>query len=316
MSVKAIAALLLAGLPAASALTQSFGDPEDTGVEIAPEREVRFFATAHGDVVSGGRSRGRFSGKLTSGSIFTGITALVPVDEQTDATVTLSQTSTGYDFSSFGSFGGGRTDPIDYGLSVSLFASANHAIDQEWSIFGGATVNSEGEVGADFDETLTFGGFLGIAYNFHEDLTVGLALGGFTQLEDDFSFFPVPTVRWQIDDYWRLVLGRAPTLGQPGAEITHHLNDAWEVGLSATYDYRQFRLEDDNDDVPGGVFEDASIPVYFIATWSPEPRLRLSGRIGSVVYRELNLRSQNGDGAGETVMDPTFAVGVSLEYVF
>jgi len=28
------------------------------------------------------------------------------------------------------------------------------------------------------------------------------------------------------------------------------------------------------------------------------------------------MRSQNGNGAGEAVMDPTFAVGVSLEYVF
>lgn len=316
MSVKAIAALLLAGLPAASALTQSFGDPEDAGVEIAPEKQVRFFATSNADVIAGGRSRGRFSGHVTSGSIDAGINALIPVDESTDATLSITQTSTGYDFSSFGSFGGGRTDPIDYGLKVALSGTVTHAIDRDWSIFAGASINSEGEVGADFDETLTYGGYVGVSYRVHEDLLLGLALGGFSELEDDFNFFPIPTLNWQIDDYWRLVVGRAPTVGQPGAEIAYEINDAWSVGASLTYDFRQFRLEDDNSNVPGGVLEDASVPLYLIATWSPEPKLRVSGRIGSVIYREIDLRTQNGNSSGDAVIDPTFAVGLSLEYAF
>ncbi len=47
--------------------------------------------------------------------------------------------------------------------------------------------------------------------------------------------------------------------GRPGAEITYHLNDA-RVGGSITFDYKRFRLEEDNNQLPDGVFEDWSIP--------------------------------------------------------
>lgn len=315
MSARALSVLLLAGL-AQPALAQSFGDDEDTGIEIAPEKQIRFFANASADSSTGGRSRGRFGGQLDSYSLDASVTAAIPVDESTDATLTLGQTSTAYLFDSFGSFGGGRNDPIDYGLRYGLSGTITHAIDREWMAFGGAAVNSTGEVGADFDETLTFGGYAGLMYHVHEDLSVGVALGGFSQLEDDFSFFPVPTLHWQIDDYWRLVVGGGTTTGQPGAEITYHLNDAWEVGLSATYDRKQFRLEDDNDDVPGGVFEDVSVPIALLVTWQPEPNLKVSGSIGSMVYREVNLQSDTGDGQGEAAISPSFLVGIYAEYSF
>ena len=84
MSVKSLSVLLLAGL-AAPTLAQSFGDEEDVGIQIAPEREIRFFATGNADFYSTAQSRGRFGGELTSASLDAAITAAIPVDEQTDA---------------------------------------------------------------------------------------------------------------------------------------------------------------------------------------------------------------------------------------
>lgn len=315
MSARALSVLLLAGL-AAPALSQSFGDEDDVGVEIAPEKEIGYFVKASADSATGGRSRGRFGGKVNSFSFDSSITAAIPVNESTDATLTLDQTSTAYEFDSFGSFGGGRTDPIDFGLRYGIGATVNHSLDSDWTTFAGASLNSTGEIGADFDDSITFGGYLGLMYHVHEDLSVGLALGGFTQLEDEFAFFPVPTVRWQIDDYWRLVVGGNTTSGRPGAEITYHLNEAWEVGLGISYDRKQFRLEDDNDDAPGGVFEDSSVPVMFLASWKPEPNLRVSGIIGSVVYREMKIQSESGDGQGDAAISPSFLIGVFAEYRF
>ncbi|MCA9273482.1 MAG: hypothetical protein KDA31_10580 [Phycisphaerales bacterium] len=315
MSVKSLSVLLLAGL-AAPTLAQSFGDEEDVGIQIAPEREIRFFATGNADFYSTAQSRGRFGGELTSASLDAAITAAIPVDEQTDATLTFSQTSTGYDFDNFNDFGGGRTDPIDYGLRVGFSGTIRHSIDPQWSLFGGANIDSSGEIGADIGDSITFGGFFGIMHHVHEDLSLGLAIGGFSQLEDDFSFFPIPTIQWQIDDYWNFVAGATPTNGKPGVEIAYHLNDAWQVGGSATFDFKQFRLKDDNSDLPDGVFRDWSIPLMFITTWSPEPRFSISGRIGAVVYREVSLRDTNEVGRGSTILNPSFGFGVSGEYRF
>ena len=315
MSARALSVLLLAGL-AAPALSQSFGDEDDLGVEIAPEKEIRFFARGSAESSTGGRSRGRFGGKFDSYSLDTSITAAIPVNETTDATLTLGQTSTAYEFDSFGSFGGGRTDPIDFGLLYGISGTVNHVIDSEWMLFGGANLRSSGEIGADFDETITFGGYVGLMYHIHEDLSVGMALGGFSQLEDEFTFFPVPTMRWQIDDYWRPVVGGNTTTGHPGAEMTYHINETWEVGVAAAYDRKQFRLEDDNDDAPGGVFEDSGVPVMFLTSWSPEPNWRVTGAIGSTVYRELKIRSSTGDGQGEATISPSFLIGVFAEYRF
>ena len=315
MSVKSLSVLLLAGL-AAPTLAQSFGDEEDVGIQIAPEKEIRFFATGNASFYSAAQSRSRAGGELTSASITGAINAAIPVDEQTDATLSFSHTSTGYDFNNFGSFGGGRTDPIDYGMQYTLSGTITHTFDPQWSLFGGARIKSSGEVGADFGDTLTFGGFAGLMYHVHEDLSIGLAVSGFSQLEDDFELFPIPTIRWQIDDYWRFVLGATPTTGQPGAEITYHLNDAWEVGGSITLDHKEFRLEEDNDELPDGVFEDWGIPIMFITTWKPEPNWSVSGQLGAVVYREVNLRDTNNNRRGDAILDPAFGIGISAEYRF
>ncbi len=314
MPVKSLSILLLAGL-ACPALAQSFGDEEDLGIQIAPEKEIRFFATGSADYYSAARNRGRTGGQLASATLDAAITAAIPIDEQTDATLTFSQSSTGYDFDSFGAFGA-ASDPIDFGLRVGLGGTITHSFDPQWSIFGGARLNSSGEIGADFGDTLTYGGFVGLMHHFHEDLSIGLAIGGFSKLEDDFNLFPIPTIQWQIDDYWRFVLGATSTAGQPGAEITYFINDKWEVGGSITYDFKQFRLEEDNNDLPDGVFEDWSVPIMFITTWKPEPNLSVSGRIGAVVYREVSLRDTNEVNRGDTILDPAFSLGISAEYKF
>ncbi len=316
MSLKALSVLLLAGL-AAPALAQSFGDENDVGIQIAPEKQIRFFATGNADAYTPGQTRGPRGGKLSSLTLETTIVGAIPVDEQTDMTVSLGQASTAYDFDNFRAFGtASGVDPIDLGLGLNLGVTATHSFDKQWSLFGGAAVRSSGEVGADIDDTLTFGGFFGLMHHFHEDLSVGIAIAAFSQLEDSANIFPVPTVRWQIDDYWRFTAGNTPTSGQPGVEITYHLNEAWEVGASATYDAKQFRFEDDNSTLPAGVLEDSGIPVMFITTWSPEPNFRVSGRVGSVVYREIDLRNSSGTGVGRATMEPAFAMGVSAEFEF
>lgn len=316
MSVKALSVLLLAGL-AAPALSQSFGETDDVGIEIAPEKEIRFFATGNAKGYTPTTTRGPDSGKLSSFSIDTFINADIPIDEDTDLTVSFGQTSTTYDFENYRSFNTfAPVDPMNYGIRVTLDARFTHDFADQWSIFGGGNLNSTGEVGAELEKTITFGGFFGVMHHFHEDLSAGIALAGFSKLEDDFAFFPIPTVRWQIDDYWRLDAGYTPTDGKPGVEITYHIDENWEVGGSLTYDFKQYRLENDNSILPGGAMQDEGFPLMFITTWKPEPNFKLSGLMGVMAYREIKLRTSSEGGAGRSTIEPSFGVGVSAEFTF
>lgn len=314
MSGKCLSVLLLAGI-AAPLHAQGFGEGEDPGLYIAPAKDVRFFAHAHGDAYLPARAAGRRGGHVSSTSLKTRLGAEFPVDEDTDVTVVVGQTSVGYDFSSFDDFGAGRGDPIDYGVRLELASTFVHNIDREWSIFGGAYINTSGEVEALFDDSFTYGGTFGLMHHFHEDLSVGVAVIVFSQMEDYLGVFPIPTVRWQIDDYWNLNIGETST-GIPGAEITHEINDDWSVGLSGGVDFIQFRLEDDNNALADGVLEDTAVPVMFLTTWSPEPNVSISGRIGTVYYRELKLLNDSGDTIGSQRLKPNFAMGIDFEYRF
>ncbi len=315
MSVKLLSVLLLSGL-AAPCAAQAFGDDADAGIQIAPAKKISFFANGHSSFSFDGRTSSRQGGSVSTYSIDTSITAAIPIDDATDLTVTVGQDSTAYDFSSFDSFGVARRDPLDYGLQTGVSASATHSLDREWTLFGGASVNSNMEIGADFEDTLTFGGFFGIMHHIHEDLSVGIAIAAFTRLEDDATIAPLPTVRWNIDDYWTLNAGGSTTTGNPGIEITHELNDHWDIGASVTVDHKQFRLKDDNIGLPDGVFEDFAVPVMFLVTYAPEPNFSISGMIGATAYRELQLRNSSGNSVSDANIDPTFVFGVAGEFRF
>jgi hypothetical protein len=310
MSGKLLSVLLLSGL-AAPCSAQAFGDNADAGIEIAPAKKISFFANGHTTASFEGRTSSRQGGMVSTFSLDTSVTAAIPIDDATDMTVTVGQSSTAYDFTGFNSFGVARRDPIDFGLETGISATANHSFDREWTLFGGANISSNGEIGADFEDTLVFGGFFGLMHHFHADLSIGVAVVGVTQLEDDANLLPLPTVMWNIDDYWRLNIGGNTTTGNPGAEITHELNDDWDVGAILTLDNKQFRLEDDNSALPDGVIEDFSVPLMFVATWSPEPRFSISGSVGAVVYRDFELRDTNGNSISDAIIDPTFGFGLS-----
>ena len=315
MSGKLLSVLLLSGL-AAPASAQAFGDDADAGIQIAPAKKVSFFAHGHTNLSFEGRTKSRQGGQVTSLSLDAGITAVIPVDDGTDMRATFAQSVTTYDFNGFDSFGTTRSDPIDVGLESSISVSASHSIDRQWALIGGANITSGTEPGADYGDSLTFGGFFGIMHHVHEDLSVGFAIAGSSQLEDDANLVPLPTVMWNIDDYWTLNIGGNTTVGDPGIEITHELNDDWDVGASLTVDQKQFRFEDDNSAIPDGVLEDLTVPLMFVVTWSPEPNFSISGNVGANVYREFELRDDNRNTLSDAIIKPTFAFGVSGEFRF
>ena len=314
MSGKCLSVLLLAGL-AAPTQAQGFGQDDDPGLYIAPAKELSFFAHAQGDAYLPARSAGRQGGRVASYGLKTRIGAEIPVDDDTDVTVVVGQTSMGYDFRSWNDFGPGRGDPIDYGLRLELASIFSHQIDEDWSLFGGAYVTTSGEVEALFDDSFTYGGSFGLKHHFHEELSVGLAIVVFGQMEDYTLVFPMPTLNWQIDNYWHIDIGKTLT-DLPGAEITYKINDVWTVGVSAALDIYQFRLEDDNNALANGVLEDEAVPVYFMTTYSTDPNFSVTGLIGSAFYRELTLRNNSGNKVGSQRLEPNFALGINCEYRF
>ena len=314
--------VLLAGL-ALPAAAQGFtedtidtGTQPNTGPTIAPARQISFFASAYTDLYIPARAKGSNGGDLDSYSLGAQITADIPIGDRSQLSIRVDQTSTGYGFDSFTAFGPFASEPIDFGLDSGISAVFARTLENNWTLSGGARVNFAGETSADFGDSLIFGGFFGAKYRYSDALSVGFILGVFSQLEDDPVVVPLPIVEWQIDTYWRLDAGFVDSSGRPGVALTNQLDDQWSIGASISTDFKQFRLENSNSAAPGGTFSDLTVPIMFVTKWKPEPNITITGQVGTMIYRKVELQTSSGSRIGNSELKPTLGFGLGAEISF
>jgi len=238
--------------------------------------------------------------------------------------VSLSQTMGlrfGFDTEqSFYDFGGpvtlapGTSDPWEDIHTYDFNAQLSAGVDEHWSWFVGGTVKSSGESGADFGDSLTYGGFGGVRYKVSESLTVGVGVAVSSRLEDDARVFVLPAIEWQIDDFWSV--GSWDLAGQGGGyALRYQPSDDLTLGIGAAYIPREFRL-DENGPVPGGVGRDDRVPVVFFAAWSPDPSFSVQADVGADVYGKLEVLNASGAKLGEDETNTAFTFGVSATFRF
>ncbi len=188
-------------------------------------------------------------------------------------------------------------------------------LNDQWSIGGGPVINSAGETGAKFDDSLTYGGILQAMYRVSQDLRVGFGAGIFNGLKET-RFFPSFFVSWRINDQLRLgnsfALGVA---GPAGLELSYKIDDKWEAATGAGMRSSRFRL-DENGSTTGGIGENSSWPVY----------ARLSRKLGSAFHLDLyggaafngklKLQDSNGNDIRSIDYNATPLAGVNLRASF
>ncbi|MFO0858257.1 MAG: hypothetical protein U0640_12985 [Phycisphaerales bacterium] len=169
-------------------------------------------------------------------------------------------------------------------------------IDDHWGYGVGGFVSSSGEGGADFSDTLEYGGFASVTYASSRSLILGLGLSVSTQLEDDTSVFPIPFIRWKIDDRWMLSTDRS--IGMGGVALTYQATDTLRFGIIGGYDRSNFRLASDARE-PDGVGRYKAIPILASVTWDAHEQFSLTAVAGAAVSQTLTLDDANGNEVAE-----------------
>ena len=200
-------------------------------------------------------------------------------------------------------------NPFDTLQSVALAVSGQWYVSDPWYVLGAGLVTAGWESGADFSEAWTYGGFGGVGYKFSDRFTMALGAGFSTRLEEDPTFYPFISLRWQATDSLLL-----ETQGL-GLRLTSTINDHLAVYLNGGYASRDFRLADSGSE-PDAALEDRAVAIGAGLKWTPIANLELSVEGGAIVYRELQLWDAGGDRLSKEETDIAPYIGLKLRYFF
>ncbi len=219
-----------------------------------------------------------------------------------------------YEFNEESGFGGGSPwNKID-DARVSL--TWRFGFGETGTFFLIPTARIDGEKDASTGDSTTYGLFAAAAWRINEDLAIGPGIGVFSRLEDSATFFPILAIDWNITDRWNLSTGRGLAASRgPGLTLGYQLNDDWNLAISGRYEDIEFRLGDDGPEA-GGVGRDQSIPLVFLATLAPSPKLTLSVFTGVELGGTLKLKNAMGDVVEESSYDPAAVFGATFEFRF
>jgi hypothetical protein len=218
-----------------------------------------------------------------------------------------------YDFSGVSDLG---PDPWDDIHTLSVDARFQVAMTNDVALWGGPVLLWARQDGADWNEALTGGGFLGMTFIINEDLTLGAGMGLVTQLDDSLRPFPIFVVKWKITEQLGLKSTPGPLgIAATGLELTWDLGEGWEIGMGGRYEFRRFRL-DDVDSAPDGVGEETSFPMWLRLSYSVNDKFSLDVYGGATFNGHLRLEDFNGRKLAEADYDsaPTVAVVGSLRF--
>ncbi len=232
-------------------------------------------------------------------------------DTGVTAGVTLSMGRYDYEFSNVPARPWG--DITDLQISAPIrFAAGDRA-----QVFVVPSLGFNFESGAGASSGRTYGVFGGIAWQVSENLTIGPAVGFFTQLEDDNpEIFPALLIDWSISDQWSFSTGSSLGATQgPGLTLSYAATDSLNLALSVRSEDVRFRLNNSGP-VPGGIGQDSSIPVVFLANYEPNPGLSLTAFAGAEFNGELTLADATGTVISQQNYDTAPIVGLALRLRF
>ena len=231
-------------------------------------------------------------------------------------TVTLG-VGANYDYSDYsftGRLNDRITDPWNEVHALNLSVSALFTLDKNWKLFVAPSVGVAAESGADWGDSMVYGGTVWASYRFSPSLTLGLGAGVFSKPEE-VSAFPLIIVDWKITDRLRLAnpLQAGPT-GPAGLELSYAFND-FTIAAGGSYRSARFRL-DDYGPVSNGVGEDRYFPLWvrFSAKVGKAGTLGLYS--GAMVGGKMTIEDSRGHKISDESYDvsPFLAATISFKF--
>lgn len=259
-----------------------------------------------------------FDTDIDDGSEFDLSTAYISLDVQSqsvdDVNVSLSFGYTIDDYDFDGSSGIGGLDPWDDIHTQTIKLTLSHQITNDWVIFGGPIAVFSRESGADFGDSDSYGGFVGVSISTSASFTIGGGFGILDRLEDDSDhFFPIIILNWQLRPDLRV--SSKSDIRRSGLELVYVPDDTIELAIGLGIEYSRFRLDDDSA-VPEGIGELNSLPISARATWIMDDNMKLTVQGGLRAAGEIRLEDSGGSKISEEDFDESYFVGVSLNLRF
>lgn len=228
-------------------------------------------------------------------------------------TVGLGAERSMYSFDNATGFVSGSDEPWDDIMTAQASLRFSRQHDGAWSYFAGVDITSSAQDSAEFSDSLTYGGAVGVMYGESRSLRYGVALGVHTRLEDDASVFPIPIVAWQFDERWTLASG--PRRGGGQVSLSYKAMDELELSLNVGFESRDFRLASDAP-VTNGVGRDSRLPVSVAAKWKVHPQVTVSAEAGANFNQEFTLDDESGNRVNKLDADMGFFAGVGVTVSF
>lgn len=209
-----------------------------------------------------------------------------------------------YDFDEAAGILPGTDDPFDSTHGLRLGGSWLQGLTPEWGVLLRGGVSAAAEVGADLEDGISWDAAVGVGHRFSESLTAGVGVALLRRLEDRLLVVPGIYVDWRPAEGWRLLVEG------PGGELIYEPAEDWELALGLGFTSRSIRLD---DGAPGfsGVFEDTRLPLYLRGAHRPGADLEVELQVGLDVYRELEVRDENGHELRELDVDPGVYLGLT-----
>ena len=211
---------------------------------------------------------------------------------------------------------GGVATPWDDTDELDLAVRFSTRVDDHWSWFAGFGTNAAGEKGADFGDSLTYGGGAGVRYRFSDTfaLTGGLLVR--SQLEDSANIIPIIGIDWKFADKWSLTTEyKTSIFPAPGLFVKYEPCDSLTLALGASYETHTFRLSD-RDAPAKGIARERRLPIELSAAWKVSPHATLSASAGVVAWQRFRLDTSNGTLIAQNEADPVGIFGLSANLAF
>ena len=96
-------------------------------------------------------------------------------------------------------FGGGgfsTGDPWETILTMRLVTKLKYQLSEHWGVFGGGVFISASETGADWGDSFSGGGLVGVDFRHSKSLFVSLGVAVITQIADDARVTPMVSLNW------------------------------------------------------------------------------------------------------------------------
>ena len=213
-------------------------------------------------------------GDFSVSRYFLSVNSSTPVSDRMRFGASLSYEFDDYNISNLNGFS--TPNPWDKINRVGLGTRLGYRVGENWNLIFGPFVQYSGEQGADFGDSLMYGGILAASYRASPNLFFGFGAGVFYRLEET-RVFPAFLVSWKITD--RLRLGnsyRVGPAGPAGLELEYLLDRNWELAVGGGYRSYRFRLDRDGP-VPSGIGQNNNWPVY----------ARLGRKLGRNIHFDL-----------------------------